>query len=745
MYMDNKLRQVTDNIHGTIYLSSLESEMISTPYFYRLHDVYQSSTVYLTFPSNRTKRYEHSLGTMELASSILFSAVSNAHKKTRGRFFKQLEVYFFDIYDTVVNNFHAQNANYLLSASGTINLLFKNLKHSENAEKGVQQFVKDNIKTAFQDDAFHDAALDHFQLHPISYSQDRGFGSIKNMFLYRCLLEAVRIVGLFHDVGHPPYSHIIEEVIDELYDQVSNVPASYNKDRADYFIKVMKQFRSSNSKESFSCHTALSNSSLINAHTHERIGLAFLQNAVNDVMPDMIKRIENKNYSDDVKAALVMYYVTVTEFIMAIQVERDWFFQSIHRIIDGIIDADRLDYVVRDSLNSGIDWGKVPYKRLIDSAKLFYVDKIPSNAVDKGLQGKEGDPVQFFVIAYPKKVTDDIIDLLLTRYKIFARINFHHRCIKTSAALKASVKELALNYLRSSGMECINEDIRLLWEALSSKAGDISARVIQWNDSWLISVLHKSLVNLSENRNLNNSELRENLEEILLNKKNYYSLLKRGDDNKEFVNKVLRKMGTTRYKLSKLEIREENKLRNEAKKSASVDMIGTMTQEDEGEPIGDLFSGTLDAFESLQRIEMIQPLENTGDLSLLSKLIPGPETGIADLFRMTLENAKEEGIIKSYQIYENTGRSKCGLPEHNHVLNNIYLYNEDIIEVFNEQYSLLGQIRAVQNCVSEVFVYYMPAKEKDYRDIGNVLLNKMADELASKCTIRKKELFGNSL
>ena len=75
--MSNKLRQVTDAIHGTIYLSSLESEFISTPFFYRLHDIYQSSTVYMTFPSNRTKRYEHSLGTIEIASNMMLSTVSN--------------------------------------------------------------------------------------------------------------------------------------------------------------------------------------------------------------------------------------------------------------------------------------------------------------------------------------------------------------------------------------------------------------------------------------------------------------------------------------------------------------------------------------------------------------------------------------------------------------------------------------------------------------------------------------------
>ena len=92
--MKKKMRQVTDSVHETIYLSELEAELIATPYFYRLHDIYQSSTVYMTFPSNRTKRYEHSLGTMELASSMLFSAVSNADQKTRDELFKKLKLHF---------------------------------------------------------------------------------------------------------------------------------------------------------------------------------------------------------------------------------------------------------------------------------------------------------------------------------------------------------------------------------------------------------------------------------------------------------------------------------------------------------------------------------------------------------------------------------------------------------------------------------------------------------------------------
>ena len=97
MAIDNKLRQVIDTIHGTIFLSGLESAMIATPYFFRLHDIYQSSTVYMTYPTNRTKRYEHSLGVMQLVSKMLFSSVANADDPTRSRFFDALDSRFRDV------------------------------------------------------------------------------------------------------------------------------------------------------------------------------------------------------------------------------------------------------------------------------------------------------------------------------------------------------------------------------------------------------------------------------------------------------------------------------------------------------------------------------------------------------------------------------------------------------------------------------------------------------------------------
>ena len=40
--MNVKFYQVVDTIHGTIYYTKLERQMINTPFFNRLHDVNQS-------------------------------------------------------------------------------------------------------------------------------------------------------------------------------------------------------------------------------------------------------------------------------------------------------------------------------------------------------------------------------------------------------------------------------------------------------------------------------------------------------------------------------------------------------------------------------------------------------------------------------------------------------------------------------------------------------------------------------
>lgn len=719
--MKRKMRQVTDNIHGTIYLSELESEMIATPYFYRLHDIYQSSTVYMTFPSNRTKRYEHSLGTMELASSMLFSAVSNANQDTRDELFKKLRFYFGEIFRLAVCYTGSQVAEYFTQCRNEINDVFMGIETNQDSDTILQDIISKDIKNALAKGCFADSALDYFQYYQLEVEIKNETDSIENLFLYRCLLQAVRIVALFHDVGHPPYSHIIEDVLRILYKKGQEKTCNWNQKKKLAFWEIMNQYATKDERDAFKCQTIYSNSSSPTSALHERIGLSLLQSAINDVIPELIIEVVHSDKENCCKKASILYYIFVVELAMGILVEKNLFFKSFHKIIDGILDADRLDYIMRDSLNSGVDWGKIPYKRLINSAKLILL-----KTDLEGVELKEED--RPFVIAYPKKVSDDIVDLLLVRYKIFARINFHHRCMKTTVALQSAVLELAEDYLKTDKNKEINSEINMLWSALNMGIGDRRIRVIQWNDSWLISVLHKALVKIMLDKN-KNQILRENLEEILLNRKRYYTLIKRGADSRAFVEKIFEYADITDEKLEKLKAKEYIKYYSTRTNSEST--------------VDFLQKPEYDAEESLKRIRKMIKVKETGDLELLNSLMPLDKQCVNDTIRDCLEGLKKKGMIEDYKVLKNDGRRKTGLPSHETILDEIYLYDNNEWENFKDSEILEPQIKAIESNVPWTYIYFVPPKScGDIVELSKRIFEEAAKAVSIRLKSRYQELFG---
>lgn len=730
--MAKKMRQITDSIHGTIYLSKLESELTSTPYFYRLHDIYQSSTVYMTFPANRTKRYEHSLGTMELASSMMFSSLSNAENETKIAFFKKLKSHFENIVELALFQSDNVTAPYFTKCQCGLKSIFKMIDFNEDFETIINNMVKQDLRNAIENGCFHDSALDNFQFYPMT-EYTIGIGDdVQNFFLYRCILQAIRIVALFHDVGHPPYSHIIESELQALYKKVDEYPSeveNWNLKRVNEFKKILKPYATKNEEESFKCQTFYAHSSSVNSQLHERIGLSLLQSAMNDVIPEFILRIADSEENESVKITKALYYIMIMEFTLAILVEKDIFFESLHKLVDGVLDADRMDYIMRDSLNSGVDWGEIPYKRLINSGKLVWVEKTKSG---KKLDEKKRP----FIIAYPMKVADDIIDLLVIRYKIFARINFHHRCMKTTVALQSAVRELAEDYLSaSSNQECIESDINILWTVLKLAMGERAIRVIQWNDSWLITVLHHALIKINTNQKSKHTVLKENLEEILLNKKRYHSLLKRGSDNKRLVDAVLKKLGLSNEVLDRMEEKERQKYYSTEECDFDVD--------------GMLSSSHANAFEALKRIRRFRDLMEKGDMEILDAMLPpvgNDEKWLSGFMESTLERIKQQGKIEDYKVITNKSRRKTGLPMHRDIFEEIYLYSGSDIMTLDENRVLRPQIETIEKNSPWIFVYYVPPKAmEDTTNLEKYMFDEMVTDIADNLQKRFTELFSSVL
>ncbi len=63
-------KKVFDSVHGFIHLDSLETELIHSRVFQRLHYIHQLGVAYLSYPGGTHHRYEHSLGVMKLATEI---------------------------------------------------------------------------------------------------------------------------------------------------------------------------------------------------------------------------------------------------------------------------------------------------------------------------------------------------------------------------------------------------------------------------------------------------------------------------------------------------------------------------------------------------------------------------------------------------------------------------------------------------------------------------------------------------
>src|SRR6266852_2215110 len=68
--VSNRIHEIRDPIHGFIKLDSEERKLVNSRPFQRLRHIHQLALTYLVYPSSTHRRFEHSLGVMDLAGRI---------------------------------------------------------------------------------------------------------------------------------------------------------------------------------------------------------------------------------------------------------------------------------------------------------------------------------------------------------------------------------------------------------------------------------------------------------------------------------------------------------------------------------------------------------------------------------------------------------------------------------------------------------------------------------------------------
>lgn len=74
-------KSITDPLYGSIGLSELEADVVSTKVFQRLHNVRQLGLAHLVFPSAGYSRFSHSIGACHNAGRLLDAIVANSSER----------------------------------------------------------------------------------------------------------------------------------------------------------------------------------------------------------------------------------------------------------------------------------------------------------------------------------------------------------------------------------------------------------------------------------------------------------------------------------------------------------------------------------------------------------------------------------------------------------------------------------------------------------------------------------------
>lgn len=488
---------INDSVHGLVRLTAYEKKILCSPEFNRLHDVYQNSTVFMTFPANRTKRFEHSIGCMYLASEMFYRAVLNSDDGTLDKFFSEF------------------------------GKEMQEIQKSLDKEKiaNVIESVIINQDVCLCDDAYLDTP-DWKDLLDVSVGYTDGSLIPYNLkekyrIVYLILIQSLRAAALLHDVGHPPFSHIVESAINKAKNDVSDArrllrgedfEKTFNPERLNVFENALNSIKPG-------------------SQLHEKMGFAISRNVLSEIVTD------NRNSNNKEYACTSFFEQTVMLCTLKI-LSDEGYFKYVHAVIDASLDCDRLDYVVRDYRGSGINAGDLDYKRIFNELKLIY----------KSEKSESGKP-RFCI---PAKAIGAVENFLKKRCNLYMDVIYHHRVIKTDMLLEDVVYRLILKYLKekareeSSGFDrritvATPDDISGLWTPLTGATRQERAeKLTQWNDSWLMVLLRriyyrdlfgKELSDLAEEDKIIYIELTE----LLRNVRQFNSMIKRREDY-NFVN-----------------------------------------------------------------------------------------------------------------------------------------------------------------------------------------------------------------
>ncbi len=372
------LTRIKDPIHDTLTLTFFDREIVDSPYFQRLHFVLQNSTTYSAYPSNKNSRFIHSLGVANVAGRLFHSAINSSDTDTVQKFFGDF-VSFLDTY-------------FIFPATRTTGK--KNSYHNKILS-GWKQTISNRSKFSHCPNV-HGLVKKSNKI--VECSDDMGKG-IPAAFVADTIWQALGICALAHDIGHLPMSHSFETALEKCGDLFELLEGSVKGCDSEALKKQFSkatQYRSGVvSLDTYKDHIAgiIKKSDdddtdkqiedfLRSLPVHERRSLYILSKIQNDNRyslseDDPVHYYRNLLY-------WVAFFILFSSIVDKAQKSGSTigisnfkftgklaFLRVLKSFLAGEVDADRMDYTIRDGHACGSPIGTFDIQRVIDNSILI--------------------------------------------------------------------------------------------------------------------------------------------------------------------------------------------------------------------------------------------------------------------------------------------------------------------------------------------------------------------------------------
>jgi HD superfamily phosphohydrolase len=453
---------------------------------------------------------------MHCASDMLINAFTNADKTTTLSFLSEID-------NWIAGHYKANRSKSKLLK------VIEHIKYSNLAETSLKEIKKqtgnDKLTTSnlsfelFKDPLFFEHVRDvmgkeYCNRHMVCLFRDEHCSetSKANKKTYLIVLQAIRIYAFLHDVGHLPFSHMFETALGKL---------------------AFGNYSNSQSKNMDLINSIFENN--VN-DLHETIGYRIIDFLLEEAIHD------NLVLYCDTKDIRFFYRSHVLEIIQLlvnniITTSNNRLFYALHQIVDGSVDADRIDFTIRQLANSGLNSGSSDVSRVIKMLKLIVTP----------------EPIRYEIVPSIQSIYD-LEGIFKDRFTLYKLIVNHHAVRRTDCVLQTAIEETIL----LGGEDEISE---IEFGFIISTMADVLATILgivtkdedifnarssmykysQINDHWLMSKLNQLFIPrlLAERGSpLRKERLTYLLEELFHDTRVFKSLWKRFDEYNDFVCKL---------------------------------------------------------------------------------------------------------------------------------------------------------------------------------------------------------------